>query len=75
MGSRGKARPAAGPVRADVHPEEEGADGAQPPRLPGNPRVERRRLARKVRRKDRGSMVRRRSRVGSGIDYDVFNVS
>jgi signal peptidase I len=58
MGSRGKARPAAGPVRADVHPEEEGADGAQPPRLPGNTRVERRRLARKVRRKRRRSLAK-----------------
>jgi hypothetical protein len=32
-------------------------------------------FARKVRRKDRAAALRRRSKVASGIDYDVFNVS
>ncbi|UWE11952.1 signal peptidase I [Actinacidiphila bryophytorum] len=57
MGSRGKARPAAGRA-GGAAPEQEAPDDDQPPRLPGHTRIERRRLARKVRRKRRRSLAR-----------------
>jgi signal peptidase I len=60
MGNRGKARPAGGRAQVEAGPAEEPAadDGRQAPRLSGSTRIERRRLARKVRRKRRRSLAR-----------------
>ncbi|MGW5351642.1 signal peptidase I [Streptomyces sp. NPDC004031] len=62
MGNRGKSRRTLFGGTVDTAPEPvegpEGADGDEPPRLSGSTRVERRRLARKVARRRRSSLVR-----------------
>jgi signal peptidase I len=60
MGNRGKARSASHRAPQEAGPAEDltdGADPAAPSRLTGNSRIERRRLARKVRRKRRRSLA------------------